>query len=823
MKEQFYSPEKMRAPGEIVIPNIPVNQYQRTVSDALKDEGYTPADMLRIYRDMAYIREFETMLMSIRLKKTYSGVDYSYIGPAHSSIGQEAAAVGQSYLLNENDLVFGGHRSHGEVIAKGLSAIEKMSDEQLMQVMETTFDGKLYAVVKQYLPKENIRDQARVFFLYGLICELFGRENGFARGLGNSMHLFFLPFGLYPSNAIVAASYAIATGAALYKREAGAPGVCIANGGDGSMGCGISWESFNFASMAQLNELWDEDFKGGLPVMFNFVNNGYAMGDKTNGDTMALGELARAGAGINPDAMHAERIDGMNPLAVIDAYRRKLPILREGKGPVLLDVVTYRYGNHSTADPTTYRMQEEIEAWKEHDCLKNFRAQMLEAGICCDEDLDRIAAEIKTEILDVVKLAIDYDLSPRLDLANDPDAVARFTFNNGRQEKMADWPLRVIGEKSENSRVQRNSKKSRYAFENGKPVSALKQYSLRDAIFDAIIDKFYEDPTLISYGEDCRDWGGAFGVYQGLFESLPHHRLFNAPISESCIVSSAVGYAMCGGRCIVELMYCDFFGRAGDDVLNQLAKWQAMSAGQLKLPVVLRVSVGRKYGAQHSQDWSALTSHVPGLKVVFPATPYDAKGLMTAVLNGTDPVVFFESQALYDIGEQFHTEGVPTESYEIKIGDPDIKRAGSDVTILTIGATLYKAMDAAKILSEKYGIEAEVIDLRSLVPLDYTKLLESVKKTGRVVLVSDACVRGSQLNDVAQHITSMAFDDLDAPPVVLGARNWVSPCPELEDYYFPSEGWIIDAIHEKLFPIPGHTPGCNFTEQEELRLEQFGL
>jgi 2-oxoisovalerate dehydrogenase E1 component len=237
-----------------------------------------------------------------------------------------------------------------------------------------------------------------------------------------------------------------------------------------------------------------------------------------------------------------------------------------------------------------------------------------------------------------------------------------------------------------------------------KTCSKKKQFQYKDAIFEAVIDRFYEDPTLVAYGEENRDWGGAFSVYSGLTEALPYHRLFNSPISEAAIVGTATGYGMCGGRALVELMYCDFLGRAGDEVFNQLSKWQSMSAGQVKMPVVLRVSVGSKYGAQHSQDWSSLVAHIPGLKCVFPATPYDAKGLMNTALTGTDPVIFFESQRFYDMPEQFNPEGVPEGYYEIAIGEPDVKKAGSDITILTIGAVLYRAMDAAKVLEEKYGL-----------------------------------------------------------------------------------------------------------------------
>ena len=241
------------------------------------------------------------------------------------------------------------------------------------------------------------------------------------------------------------------------------------------------------------------------------------------------------------------------------------------------------------------------------------------------------------------------------------------------------------------------------------------------------------------------------------------------------------------------------------------------------MPVVLRVSVGSKYGAQHSQDWTALCAHIPGLKVCFPATPWEAKGLMESALKGTDPVVFFESQRIYDVGEQFHEGGVPQERYEIEFGDTNKVRDGKDVTILTIGAALYRAVDAAKQLSEKYGVEADIINIHSLVPLDYTKIIESVKKTGRVILVSDACARGSFMNDVAKNITELCFDYLDAPPVVVGARNWITPPYEFDEFFFPQASWIIDAISEKLLPLPGHVVENGCTEAEAMRRAQQGV
>ena len=280
---------------------------------------------------------------------------------------------------------------------------------------------------------------------------------------------------------------------------------------------------------------------------------------------------------------------------------------------------------------------------------------------------------------------------------------------------------------------------------------------------------------------------------------------------------------MCGGRAVIELMYCDFIGRAGDEVFNQMSKWQAMSAGILKMPLILRVSVGAKYGAQHSQDWVAIVSHIPGLKVAFPATPYEAKGIMQAALNGTDPVVIFESQRIYDKGEEFHPGGVPAEEYEWAPGAVNKVRDGKDLTILTIGATLYRALDAAKELSEKYGVEADVINMPSLVPLDYTDLIASVKKTGRVLLASDACARGSFLNDVAANLGSLCFDYLDAPPVVVGAKNWITPPYEFDEFFFPQAEWIVDAVNAKIVPLPGYTSQITPSEEEFLRTAKGGV
>ncbi len=821
-QSQFIDPSKVRAPGKITFTDILLNQYQKPFAESAKEYG--KADLMGIYSDMQTIREFETMLYSVRTTKMYNGVEYVYTGPAHLYTGQEAAAVGMAYTLGKDDIIFGSHRSHGEVLAKGCAAIKNLSDKELMDIMQSFMGGATLAPVEKLNKTGNVKDLAFDFLLYGFMAELFGRETGFTRGLGNSMHVFFTPFGIYPNNAIVGGSAGISVGAGLYKRVNNKPGLVVCNVGDASLGCGPVWEALNFAAMDQFTKLWDDGHKGGLPVIFNFFNNHYGMGGQTSGETMAYDILARIGAGISPDQLHSERIDGYNPFAVIDAFARKRKIIEERKGPVLLDTITYRFAGHSATDASTYRTKEEIETWQKVDSILAFKEGMVGAKKATKAELEAAETSIRERITKIMKLAIDEGTSPRMDLMRNPDSIRQYMLSNTQIPVMEDRKPDVNAPKEQNSRVMKLKDKVRFAFDaNGKPVSKIKQYNTRDAIFEAIIDKFYQDPTLIAFGEDNRDWGGAFGVYGGLTESIPYHRFFNSPISEGTIVAASVGYALCGGRAIPELMYCDFLGRAGDEVFNQMAKWQAMSAGVLKVPMVLRVSVGSKYGAQHAQDWTSLTTHIPGLKVVYPATPYDAKGLMNAALNGSDPVVFFEAQKLYDTGEMFHEGGVPEGYYEVAIGEPDVKRAGKDVTLLTVGASLYNALAAADLLQEKFGLSAEVIDARSLVPFNYDKVLESVKKTGRIVLISDACERGAYVNNLAANITQFAFDSLDAPPVVVAAPNVICPCPELENYYYPQASWILDAIHEKVLPLPGYTATMNFTTLEKVRREKLGI
>lgn len=818
-KVMAIEPKQALARDVIRLHDIPINAYLATPEEELS--RYTVEDFVEIWRDMCAIRAFETILNEIKLKGTYRGVAYEHAGPAHLSIGQEAAAVGMAFALTPDDHIFGSHRSHGEILAKGFSAIRQLSEEQLLSIMRSYRGGMVFAPVEPRFGG-SVREMARRFFVYGAYSEIFGRETGFNRGLGGSMHAFFTPFGIYPNNAIVGGSGSIAPGAALFKRVNRRPGIVVANIGDASFGCGPVWEGITFASMDQYRKLWDEALGGGLPIIFHAIDNFYGMGGQPSGETMACEYIARIGAGVNPEQMHAERVNGYDPLAIIDAFRRKREILLQGHGPVLLDTVTYRFSGHSPSDASSYRTKEELEHWQAVDSIPAFRERMVAAGLVGAEALDDARRDVEEMVFAMFQLATDLEVSWRPPL--DSELIGEVMFSNERVERIDDRSPELLQDVAENPRVVQIRGKARTGLDTtGKPVPKMKVFNIRDAIFEALLHRFTVDPTMVAFGEENRDWGGAFGVYRGLTEALPYHRLFNTSISEAAIVGAAVGYAMEGGRAVAELMYADFIGRAGDELFNQLSKWQAMSAGLLRMPVVVRVSVGSKYGAQHSQDFTALVTHIPGLKVVYPVTPYDAKGMMNAALAGTDPVLFFESQKVYDMGEMFQTGGVPDGYYEIDLSLPSVKRTGTDLTIISFGPALYTAIAAAGRLAQEFQLSTEVIDLRSANPLDYDPLVESVRKTGKVLLVSEAVERGGVMQTVAATLTQLCFDDLDGPPVVVGSRNWITPAAELEAMFFPQPDWLLDAISEQLLPLPGYRTLTRRSPGELLRRARLGI
>ena len=331
-KNQFIDPNAVRKAGNIKFNPIPVNQYHKTLEE--EKSNYSREDLLRIYHDMVVIREFETMLNLIKTTNEYNGVSYNHPGPAHLSIGQEAAAVGMAYTLNVDDYIFGSHRSHGEILAKGLSAIHQLTDVRLEAIMRSFFDGQILGIVSKEFTG-NAKALARRFLVYGTLAEIFARETGFNKGLGGSMHAFFTPFGVYPNNAIVGGSGDIAVGAALYKKVNRKPGIVVCQYWRCHHGLRSGLGRHLLCRHGPVRKAVGRRHERRPSVLINIMNNQYGMGGQTCGETMGYGMVARIGAGVNPEQMHAERVDGYNPLAVIDAYRRKRKLLEEKKGPVL--------------------------------------------------------------------------------------------------------------------------------------------------------------------------------------------------------------------------------------------------------------------------------------------------------------------------------------------------------------------------------------------------------------------------------------------------------------------------------------------------------
>jgi 2-oxoisovalerate dehydrogenase E1 component len=538
-KTQIVDPKEVRKSQTLKIDSIPINRY----TPDIKKERETWGDetLKRVYYDMATIREFENMLNSIKMTGEWEGIQYTHGGPAHLSIGQESASVGLALNLTVEDFFFGSHRSHGEILAKCYSAVAKLEEKALQKTMESYLGGDTLRVVEKAGSTASITDLAEDFVLYGTLAEIFARKDGFNRGLGGSMHAFFAPFGSMPNNAIVGGSADIATGSALFKRINRRPGIVIANIGDASSGCGPVWEAMMVAAMDQYRTLWDAAVGGTPPMLFNFFNNFYGMGGQTTGETMGFRVLARMGAGVNPENMHAERVDGYNPLAVAEAMTRKKKILEEGRGPVLMDTITYRVSGHSPSDASSYRTKEEVELWKDADAIASYRKYLLDNKVAKEADFEEMDARINEKLKKAMRLATDLEASPRMQ----GEEIAGYMFSGEKIEKFDDREPEVLMPLAENPRVKQLAGKERFGIDaDGKKVSKVKAYALRDGLFEAMIHRFYIDPTMVAYGEENRDWGGAFAVYRGLTEALPYHRLFNSSISEGAIVGSGVGYAL---------------------------------------------------------------------------------------------------------------------------------------------------------------------------------------------------------------------------------------------------------------------------------------
>jgi len=492
------------------------------------------------------------------------------------------------------------------------------------------------------------------------------------------------------------------------------------------------------------------------------------MTHRSDNEVTGISQLARRAAGFSDNNMHGEIINGMDVLAVRDAVLRAVEGCRTGHGPYFLEANTYRYYGHSLSDPRNeYRTREEESAWKEVDPIATMERELLKHGLIDEGGLHALENKIRER---------NARAAARAAGAQDPNPgdVTRYIYTNTVAEVVppAFRKPTVIHDPAVIKRA------------NG-------EITYRDAIKEALIEELKRDGRVIFYGEDVADYGGAFKATKGLLEAFGRERVFNTPISEAAICGTAVGAAMVGLRPIVELMYMDFALMASDQISNQAAKWHYMSGAQVEVPLVIRASAGggKGYGGQHSQSLESIFTSIPGLYVVYPATPYDAKGMLKSAIRDNNPVMYVESQLLYGIKGM-----VPTEEYVVPLGVAEVKRTGEDVTLVAWGPAVHDALKAANDLHSEFRIEAEVIDLRSLVPLDIDTVLLSVRKTGRCVVISQ-CIRfGSFSGEIASTIQEKVFDYLDAPVQRVGAKNGISPQSHiLESVFLPTAKDIVAA------------------------------
>jgi 2-oxoisovalerate dehydrogenase E1 component len=574
-----------------------------------------------------------------------------------------------------------------------------------------------------------------------MMAELMGRVDGYCRGLGGSMHIAALDLNILGCNGIVAAGLPIGTGAALASRIRNTDRVVIAFFGDGASNQGVVHESLNLAAV------WK------LPIIFLCENNQYALSTSSRRTVAGNSIAGRAAAYAIPGV----QVDGNDLGAVYDAVRTAVARARAGAGPTLVEALTYRWGGHSMrANLPDYRTKEEEREWMERDPIARVKPELERAGTT--------VMRVK-ELEEAVELELDRAVS----------------FAKGSAEPTVD--------------VMESSVYAPHAPAREPTDRRGPERTMAEALNDAMHAEMTRDERVFVMGEDVSLIGGIFGVTRGLREKFGEERVRDTPISEAGFLGAGVGAAIAGLRPIVEIQIWDFIAVTMDQVVNQAAKFRYMLGGGPTVPLVIRGPQGGgiRLAAQHSQSLEAWFVHVPGLVVVAPSTPYDAKGLLTSAIRDDNPVIFLEHKALYAVKGP-----VPAEAYAIPLGKADVKREGSDVTVIATQAMVARALAAAAEL-EKDRISVEVIDPRTLVPLDEAALLASVRKTHRLVIAHEAVKRGGFGAEVAALVAEQAIDELDAPIVRVGARPVPMPYNDaLERATIPTQADITAAIRSVL-------------------------
>lgn len=589
-----------------------------------------------------------------------------------------------------------------------------------------------------------------------LIAELYGRASGCSRGRGGSMHLFAPEVGMMGTSGIVGPCILQAAGAAYSFKLLRTKRVAVAFFGDGAVNNGAFHEGLNLAS------IWK------LPVLFVCENNQYATEvpfHYSGGNP----HVANRGAAYGLPSIE---VDGNDVLAVYHTAHEAIDRARRGGGATLLECLTYRVRPHAEGMVDfTYRTREEVESWKQCCPIRRLRGLLLSSGE------DQPMAEVAE--LD----ALEDDIAAVVDQAHQ-DAVG------APYPESASATTHVYSESSEPSMP---------TIVPVLPAAAARPHSVREMSFTeatlvALTQAMEHDSTIFVMGEGIGERGGNFNTTSKLYARFGAERLRDTPICERGFVGLGTGAAMTGTRPVIDFMFADFILDAMGEILNQIAKVQYMSNGRLKMPVVLRgcIGIGHSAATHHSGSYYPLYAHFPGLRVVVPSRPYDAKGLFAHALKSPDPVIFLEHREILTLRGH-----VPEEHYEIPFGEAAILREGSDITVVALAQMVYRTLEAAAILAEADNISVELIDPRTVAPLDVATIARSVAKTGRLMIVDETFSPFGLGAEVTARIVEQCFDDLDAPIRRLHGRHTPTPySPALEKAVVPQVDDVVRAICE---------------------------
>ena len=716
------------------------------------DNRDTLADYLRT---MYEIRVFEETVFDLLGQDIIKGA-------SHLCAGQEATCVGSIAALDQKDVIASTHRGHGHCGAMG---VKHAGDEQQRQ---------------DHWNK--------------MMAELMGKSTGYCKGRGGSMHIADVEKGNLGATGIVGGNIPVGTGAALAEKLKGTGAVVLCYFGDGASNTGSFHESMNMAAT------WD------LPIVYVVENNLYGMSVPFCGSDVPGAQRATNLEDVSERAvgyrMMNQVVDGQDLLAVRDVVSQAVDHARQGNGPVMVEAKTYRYFGHSRSDPRAYRTKYEEKFWRDRDPIKLFRARLqTEAGFSAKE-LDAIEAQAQQTI----KASVEFSMaSPD----PNPDELLDDVY-----VPIVNAPADVEAEKArrEHIRTIENEVRAIAAAKSMKPkelVAHVEQtypdvevHTIGEAVSSAQAEEMQRDPAVFVMGEDVALYGGAYKATKGLLEKFGGERVRDTAISEAAIAGAAAGAAMRGMRPVAEIMYVDFITISTDQLVHNAGYNRYMFGGKTRVSMVLRTEggVGRSIAAHHSESLEAWIMHVPGLYLVMPSTPYDAKGLLKSAIRDDNPIVFIEHKATYS-----QVGPVPKEEYTIPLGVADVKRPGKDVTIIAYSRLLIESLKAADVLAGE-GIEAEVVDPRTLKPLDVKTLAESVAKTGRLVCISEGFTPCGMAHELAMQVMNYDFgngrrgwDYLDAQPVCMSAAEVPPPMSGvLEKASVPNAEDIADAVRNVL-------------------------